>query len=61
MKRIVIFSTGLSVEEENNEVRISSDSVMRAIDVTISFPVHTSLKLSAVNSGDIMITGVDGE
>ena len=61
MKRIVISSTGLSVEEENNEVRISSDSVMRAIDLTISVPVHTSLKLSAVNSGDIVITGVDGE
>src|SRR5712671_4220058 len=61
MKRIVISSTGLSVEEENNEVRISSDSVMRAIDLTISVPAHTSLKLSAVNSGDIVVTGVDGE
>src|SRR5690242_16513076 len=30
MKRIMISSTGLSVEEENNEVRISCDSVMRA-------------------------------
>src|SRR6266852_3432336 len=30
IKRIVVSSTGLSVEEENNEVRISSDSVMRA-------------------------------
>jgi DUF4097 and DUF4098 domain-containing protein YvlB len=61
MKRIVVSSTGLSVEEENNEVRISTDSFMRAIDLTISVPVHTSLKLSAVNSGDIVITGVDGE
>src|SRR5437870_12187640 len=61
MKRIVISSTGLSVEEENNEVRISSDSVMRAIDLTISVPVHTSRKLSPVNSGDIVVTGVDGE
>src|SRR6202048_4964139 len=32
MKRIVVSSTGLSVEEEKNEVRISSDSVMRTID-----------------------------
>jgi DUF4097 and DUF4098 domain-containing protein YvlB len=61
MKRIVVSSTGLSVEEENNEVRISTDSFMRAIDLTISVPVHTSLKLSAVNSGDIVVTGVDGE
>jgi DUF4097 and DUF4098 domain-containing protein YvlB len=61
MKRIVVSSTGLSVEEENNEVRISTDSYMRPIDLTISVPVHTSLKLSAVNSGDIVVTGVDGE
>ena len=62
MKRIIVSSTGLSVEEENNEVRISTEqSHMRPIDLTISVPVHTSLKLSTVNSGDIVVTGVDGE
>src|SRR5215467_12667457 len=61
MKRIIISSTGLSVEEENNEVRINTDSYARPVDLTISVPVHTSLKLNAVNSGDIVVTGVDGE
>jgi hypothetical protein len=61
MKRIIVSSTGLSVEEENNEVRINTDSYMRPIDLTISVPAHTSLKLSAVNSGDIVVTGVEGE
>jgi DUF4097 and DUF4098 domain-containing protein YvlB len=61
MKRIPLSGTGLSVEEENNEVRISTDSFMRAVDLSISVPIHTSLKLSAVNSGDIVVTGVDGE
>jgi uncharacterized protein (DUF736 family) len=61
MKRIVVSSTGLSVEEENNEVRISTDSFARTVDLTISVPVHTSLKLSALNSGDIVVSGVDGE
>jgi len=61
MKRIIVSSTGLSVEEENNEVRINTDSYMRPIDLTISVPVHTSLKLRAVNSGDIVVSGVDGE
>lgn len=61
MKRIVVSSTGLSVEAENNEVHISTDSYMRPIDLTISVPVHTSLKLSAVNDGNIVVTGVDGE
>ena len=61
MKRIVVSSTGLSVEAENNEVHIGTDSYMRPIDLTISVPVHTSLKLSAVNDGNIVVNGVDGE
>ena len=61
MKRILISSTGLSVEEENNDVRINTDSLGRPIDLTISVPTRTSLKLNAVNSGDIVVTGVDGE
>ncbi len=60
-KRLTISSTGLSVEEENNEVNINTDSYMHAIDVTVSVPVHTSLKLRAVNDGDIVVTGVEGE
>ena len=60
-KRLTISSTGLSVEEENNEVNINTDSYMHPIDVTVSVPVHTSLKLRAVNDGDIVVTGVDGE
>jgi len=61
MRRILIASTGLSVEEENNEVHINADSMGRPIDLSISVPIHTSLKLSTVNSGDIAVTGVDGE
>ncbi|HVN09939.1 MAG TPA: DUF4097 family beta strand repeat-containing protein [Patescibacteria group bacterium] len=61
LRRLNISRTGLSVEEDNNEVRISTDSHLRPIDLTISVPAHTSLKLSAVNDGDILVTGVDGE
>ncbi len=61
MKRIVVSSTGLSVEAENNEVHVSTESHMRVVDLIISVPVHSSLKLSAVNNGDIVVTGVDGE
>jgi Putative adhesin len=61
-KRLAIpLTTGLSVEEENNEVNVNTDSYMHPIDLAISVPVHTSLKLSAVNDGDIVVTGVDGE
>ncbi|HMD32171.1 MAG TPA: DUF4097 family beta strand repeat-containing protein [Candidatus Acidoferrales bacterium] len=61
MKRLSILRTGLSVEEDNNEVRIGTDSHMRAIDLTISVPLHTSLTLRAINDGDIVVTDVDGE
>jgi DUF4097 and DUF4098 domain-containing protein YvlB len=61
MKRLNISSTGLTVEEENNEVRIDTESFVRPIDLTISVPIRTSLKLSAINDGDIVVDGVDGE
>jgi hypothetical protein len=60
-KRLNISTTGLSVEEENNEVRVSTESWARTIDLTITVPVHTSVKLRAVNDGEIVVTGVDGE
>src|ERR1700688_3991555 len=60
-KRLAISTTGLSVEEENNEVNINTESYMHAIDVSVSVPMHTSLKLRAVNDGDISVTGVEGE
>src|SRR5882724_6826 len=60
-KRIAIASTGLTVEEENNQVKVNTESYARAIDLFISVPVHTSLHLRSVNDGDIVVTGVDGE
>src|SRR5258708_254581 len=61
MKRIPMISTGLNIEAENNQVRVSADSVQRTIDLTITVPVHTSLSLHTVNDGNINVTGVDGE
>jgi DUF4097 and DUF4098 domain-containing protein YvlB len=60
-KRIAISSTGLSVEEENNQVNINAESHIRPIDLTITVPMHTSLHLRAVNDGDIVVNGVEGE
>ena len=61
MKRIPMTSTGLNIEAENNQVRISADSVSRTVDLVITVPVHTSLSLHTVNDGNISVTGVDGE
>ena len=36
-------------------------STQRAIDLTISVPVHSSLSLHTVNDGDISVSNVDGE
>jgi DUF4097 and DUF4098 domain-containing protein YvlB len=60
-KRLSVSTTGLTVEEENNQVNINTESFARAIDLFISVPVHASLNLRAVNDGDIVVTGVDGE
>jgi DUF4097 and DUF4098 domain-containing protein YvlB len=60
-KRLSVSTTGLTVEEENNQVNINTESFARAVDLFISVPVHTSLNLRAVNDGDILVTGVDGE
>ena len=61
MKRIPMTSTGLNIEAENNQVRVSTDSYQRTIDLTITVPTHTSLSLHTVNDGNIFVSGVDGE
>jgi DUF4097 and DUF4098 domain-containing protein YvlB len=54
-------STGLSVEEDNNQVRIGTETMQRTVDLTITVPRQTSLVLRATNDGDIVVSGVDGE
>lgn len=61
MKRVPMNSTGLSVEEENNQVDIGTQSSQRTVDLTIQVPRRASLNLKTVNDGDISVTGVDGE
>jgi DUF4097 and DUF4098 domain-containing protein YvlB len=61
MRRLSIASTGLTVEEENNTVRIGTDSHSRTVDITVTVPRRTSLKLNATNDGDIVVDGVEGE
>jgi DUF4097 and DUF4098 domain-containing protein YvlB len=61
MRRIPMTSTGLSVEEDNNQINIGTDSTQRTIDLTISVPTNTSLILRSVNDGDIVVNGVNGE
>lgn len=61
MHRIRMKTTGLTIEEENNVMTISTESWKRTIDLKIKVPTKTSLKLNCVNSGDIVVDNVDGE
>lgn len=61
MQRLAITSTGLTVEEEDNEMRIGAETMNRTVDLTIQVPKKTSLKLSCLNDGDIKVDGVSGE
>jgi DUF4097 and DUF4098 domain-containing protein YvlB len=61
MKRLNIATTGLQVEEEDNKVSVSTDSINRTIDITIMVPYKTSLILRSTNDGDIVVNNVDGE
>lgn len=61
LRRIILPSTGLSVEEENNVMKISVQSARRSMDVTLQVPLRTSLKLHAINNGSITVDNVEGD
>jgi|CXWL01.1.fsa_nt_gi hypothetical protein len=61
MKRIAGGGLGLAIEEERNVVTVENDSWQRAIDLVIQVPAGTTLHLSCVNDGDIVVHGVTGE
>lgn len=61
MKRIPMNATGLTVEEENNQVSVKTDMVQRPVDMTITVPRRTSVTLRTVNDGDLSVSDVEGE
>jgi hypothetical protein len=61
MRRIRNLSGGLTVEEERNEMRVSASNPNQHITLDIQAPTQTSLVLSTVNDGDIIVSGVSGD
>lgn len=61
MKAIEAESTGLTVEEEENVIRVSVEHGRRAVDLTIQVPFSTSLRLSCHDEGGVTVERVDGE
>ena len=61
MKRIMVSSTGLSVEEENNVMSIGATTHSTTVDLAIQVPQRTNLKLRTINGGTITVENVNGE
>ncbi|MDR8390527.1 DUF4097 domain-containing protein [Aliifodinibius sp. S!AR15-10] len=61
LRRISGNSTGFEVQENDNNVEISSVSPMRAINFDISVPRNFSLQLSVVHGDDLTIENINGE
>lgn len=61
MKRIKPAGSGLIAEEENNVVTVSTGPSEHSVDLLVQVPLNTSLKLNAVDDGDILVENVEGE
>lgn len=61
MRRLAVSSTGLAVEEQNNKVDVEVDALQRTVDITLTVPRQTSLKLGSTNNGNIVVSDVEGE
>lgn len=61
LKKISNSSGGFSVEEDDNNVVIRSKANNHKMDFYITVPSNFSLKLSAVNNGNIYVKGVNGD
>ena len=52
---------GFSIEENANQITLSSGSNNRGVDFTIEMPSRANLKLSALNEGPIVVENIDGD
>jgi hypothetical protein len=61
MRRIDIGGSGLVVEESDNVITVGTRAINDSIELTIQVPFNTSLKLHAVNGGDIVVDHIIGD
>jgi hypothetical protein len=61
LHRLDARGTGLSVEEQDNEVTIGTRNINHTVDLVIQVPFNSSLKLKCINDGDISVDRVSGE
>jgi DUF4097 and DUF4098 domain-containing protein YvlB len=51
----------LTVEEENNRIRVNAGMPNKRYDLVIEVPTKTNLEISTINGGEISVDGVDGD
>ncbi len=61
LRRVPNLSSGLSVEEDDNVVKVNGPWHNRTVDLDIKVPVNSSVHLQTVNDGDIVIRNLHGE
>ncbi len=61
LHRVPNNSIGLTATEDNNLVTVNTDFSRQPLALDISVPRNTSLHVTAVNGGDVTVTGVRGE
>lgn len=59
LHRLDRFSSGLSVEEQNNVMTVGAG--MNSVDLQIEVPSRTNLQVGVVNGGGMTIEAVDGQ
>jgi hypothetical protein len=52
---------GFSIEENSNQITLSSESMNRGVDFTIEMPSRANLKLTTLNDGPIVVENIDGD
>lgn len=61
LRRIDIGGSGLSVEESDNVITVGTRAINDNVQLNIQVPFNTSLKLHAVNGGDIVVDHIIGD
>ena len=61
MTRIPTSSTNFYIRENENVIKVNSDSWKNTIDISVQVPRNISLKLNTHNHGEIVVEGVNGE
>ncbi len=61
LKRIPFTATGLTIEEENNHMEITTSSWKNYIELAIKVPTQCNLNLGCVNGGELTVQNVSGE